>query len=620
MPTPVTITLTAQSGWDTIPTGGLNVAGFASDGGIGAIPGWGIGNNPNNEGGMQFAITLPNYPDTYGPYSINSTSITLDPTGTSSGNQPNAYGINVNVDPSNRGFAMTGGVDGLHIATTVGSTGGSSTAYGNVYATHVVTEHKSGSTANLGAHVVNVQVDSGATATNVYGLESTGSFASGANITNYTGVSIAPTGAATITGSIHGIQVDMSGLTGVSSGNLIAMELSTGKLKTNGNFTPASNAGASNYNEFDNTLHIASGSPISGTDCFTNVLGGQLSASDNFTTNGTNRYGLGFVGMTAGTQLGVATGKTVDNLVSNAAGIDISTDGGSLPSGGTLTNMTAVLAGIFSDTSSPGVLTVTNAYGFRVRNVASGFSLSSSATNAWGVSIEDAGCKNLFAGQVQLGNGSAATPAIAFSSDATTGMYTDGSGTLGLTASGHASVGITNNGSQANLNIGSGATGSTAFINFHSGSNSSNWPYLAANGSAGGTSLVMNCPLNTTTGNSGGGFYIQQNIKTSGVAYFGFTSALQGLGSDDTRAQVWLDNADLVLGPDNTYDIGLAGSTNIRPRKVAVGTAVIVPLVTMSTTGSTPANPPSGSITLFFDGTNLKFVNSSGTVKTITAV
>lgn len=209
---------------------------------------------------------------------------------------------------------------------------------------------------------------------------------SSGDVTNYTGLSVNPNLTGTNT-NIYGLdinlnntadqivggKIDVSNATS-SVGRKVAFNASGGSISLNGGIVET----ISNYpslvdfgNLFTSNFHVASGTPITGTD-FIGTNGSGLSLfEDNF---GSSAFGLGYVSNAYAGQVSVKSGKTVDKFSEVIAG-------GSYPAastGGTITD--AYMFRAFGLVNGGGSLNVTNSYGFYLDNNVGGFS----ATNNWG--------------------------------------------------------------------------------------------------------------------------------------------------------------------------------------------------------------------------------------------
>lgn len=599
------------------PNSAGTVTGFDSSTNLGSIPNSAVSLNALTLGAISFAATdLPNFPDGQGDYQINGTSAIIKPTGNSSGNRPNLYVMSNIIDPNNAGFNMSGGADGLQIDTLVGSVGGASVNYGPINSTNASIQQKSGTASNIGAHLVSVQVDAAATVSGtVFGLKSTATL--NGTVANYVGVSITPSGSSAISSAATGLSIDMSGLSGIATGSAKALDITSGSINLHGDFTTTSNQGALPYNVYGSGFHVTAN--LTGTTMILNSLGSStIVDAGKSVVSGTSPFPFSMAASTAGTRMRLLAGASVDSYVSQSAGLQI--DAASV---GTLTDMNAYIAGI--DRSLGTGQAITNAYGFRV--LSGTFSLSgTNTTNAWGVSIEDSGAKNLFAGQVQHSVGALATPALAFIGHLNDGIFyrsltSNNVGTgpamgkaskqyLSL-STGWVNIGNPEDGGSVGLQFPTTTSGAVPHnIIIHSGNNlQQTWGYNGGN-----ASMLWQAGLNSSA------------PLNQANAFMAFGSADSLVGGDSGVGTLWIEYADLTFAPDadgtlvggepRGGDIGLIrnGSSNAffsrRPRNIAMGGFLQMREQT------TPANPPAGNQRLFLDSADqkLKRVDSAGTV------
>ena len=189
-----------------------------------------------------------------------------------------------------------------------------------------------------------------------------------------------------------GFKVDFSSTTPTAS-RAIGLEITDASIQQTHTFETASNNPnlVDSGNVLRNTFQVQSGSPITGTDVILNNAAGFIQLNDDHSGSalGLGISSVGFISQIAGS--GTATADSV-NL--SLAGLAID----STSTGGTVTE-TSLYKGLILDFG--GTINLTNVYGLRIDD--GNNTLSSNATNAWGISVEDTGAENYLAKSLVIG-------------------------------------------------------------------------------------------------------------------------------------------------------------------------------------------------------------------------
>lgn len=213
---------------------------------------------------------------------------------------------------------------------------------------------------------------------------------------NYTGINIVPTGTGSI-GSVSGINIDMTGVTAADTeaGGPTAISSNFGSISINASPQLISSQSFQVGNRVEAEFVIPSGSPVTGTDSIGNDFAGDLNAQDDL-ADGPTAGIVGWTGVGFISELLVGTGKTVDtaNMFLAAAALPAPT--GSDTDGGTITNLSMIKTA--PPLSEGGTISVTN---LKALNVSGTF--VGSATNVWGLYVQDTGLNNYIGGKLGIG-------------------------------------------------------------------------------------------------------------------------------------------------------------------------------------------------------------------------
>lgn len=201
------------------------------------------------------------------------------------------------------------------------------------------------------------------------------------------GLEVTPT---TTSNSIKGVSVNLSGAT--STDRPVGLEVEGGSLSSFLEFTTTSSVPAlvDSGNIIRPVFKVASGSPISGTDVIMSNLSGFMDIRDNMSYSALE---LGAVSVGFVSQVAVASGKTLAkaSMCLGALAVEGTSAGGTLNQASVF-NATAVNFG--------GSLNVTNLYGYHMEAGS-----SATATNTWGICIDDTGAENYLAKSLMISGG-----------------------------------------------------------------------------------------------------------------------------------------------------------------------------------------------------------------------
>jgi hypothetical protein len=214
--------------------------------------------------------------------------------------------------------------------------------------------------------------------------------------TTIEGVSFVPSGSYT---DATGLKVDLSSAT--ITNRPVGLDINGGTLNSNVSFTTVSNIPTlvDSGNVIRPVFEVEAGSVITNTDVILNNMAGFMNFNDDYNKNTTTGLGVASVGFVS--QVAAASGALVEDISMSLAGLSID----STSAGGTITDAHLYKGSVLD--IGGGSLLITNLYGLRIdggSNV-----LSSNATNAWGISIEDTGAENYLAKSLKIGGVSKAT-------------------------------------------------------------------------------------------------------------------------------------------------------------------------------------------------------------------
>lgn len=204
---------------------------------------------------------------------------------------------------------------------------------------------------------------------------------------SFVGLNIAPNGGATLTDP-QGININLGSVGTTNPQGAVGLS-SDSRIQVNATTTLRSAQTFQIGSRLENLFHIPSGSPVTGTDSLGVNIAGDFSAEDNV-ANGPIGLGFSSVGFIA--SVGVAAGKTVDN-------INVFLPAASLPdpgytTGGSITDFHMIRT--FPPLAQGGTATITNLYGFKIDSLFGDF--AAAATNAWGIYLDSTGIKNKLLG------------------------------------------------------------------------------------------------------------------------------------------------------------------------------------------------------------------------------
>ncbi len=196
------------------------------------------------------------------------------------------------------------------------------------------------------------------------------------------------------------------------------MRINNGSTQLNANFDTGiypvqSTGGPIGLNSIGGTLHIASGFPITGGNFgIGNNLGIGIIAEDDMPPDSTG-LGLGFTMNGFLTQIGIASGKTMDSLTFMGAGAQNAVLGN-----GTFNEINLFRAiGILPGAGA----TINNLYGFKIDALLS----AASPTNVWGFFCDDINAENYLGKSLAIGTSSkkVSNVAIGFEVDQSKNTY-----------------------------------------------------------------------------------------------------------------------------------------------------------------------------------------------------
>jgi len=350
-------------------------AGFDSITGVlTEVPGYTFDDIGSFQIGAQNSITIPSGTDDY-------ISISISPTVANVGID-NLTGVQLNspineVVTNYHGFQVFGyGTQAPENFTGYLSQPGYSETTVNV--THFSASGSANSTANL----TGFSMTSGSDADVINGVD----IACNGDATSVTGIRIVPGGAYTDT---TGIKVDLSSATSVN--RPVGLDITQGSISSNISFTtePSNPNIVDSGNIIRPIFTVEASSPITETDVLMNNLAGFMQFSDDFTKSSILGLGVSSTGFVS--QVAADAGVTADevSMMTAALAIDITS------SGGTINDLSLIKTQAFN---FGGSLTVDNLYGVRVKD-----GISPLATNAYGISVEDAGADNFLAKSLTIG-------------------------------------------------------------------------------------------------------------------------------------------------------------------------------------------------------------------------
>lgn len=288
---------------------------------------------------------------------------------------------------------------------------------------------------------------------------------------------------ATVTGSLHGLNIDLNGSSSTSENNGISISMgnatssggdatalrldigtatdnnpqgprsiqANGRIEISGLTNLVSAQGFQIGSRLEHAFQVPDGSPVTGTDALAVNIAGDLIIQDSIAATG---FGLGLSSVGFIASMGVAATKTVDT-------INVFLPASTLPdpgftTGGTVTNFSMIRT--FAPVQQGGSLTIANLYGLKIDSLTGAF--HSAAVNAWGIYVEDPLLHNHFEGLVDMGflqlNGST-SGVLSHRAAATTTNHTltwpSAQGTGALTNDGSGNLSWASGGSGANTSL-----------------------------------------------------------------------------------------------------------------------------------------------------------------------
>lgn len=205
-------------------------------------------------------------------------------------------------------------------------------------------------------------------------------------VADFNGVNISPNG--TVTGNANGININMDNITDSNPQGAVAIQ-SGGRISVNGSSNLVSAQQFQIGSRLEHVFLIPNGSPVTGTDSLGVNLAGDLLAQDNIALG---PLGLGYISVSALTDMGVAVGKTVASTTALLAGVALPDPG--YTTGGAITDVNMVR--IIPPLSEGGTAVITNLYAVKLDELFGPF--GTGVTNAYGLYFNDSSIQNIIGG------------------------------------------------------------------------------------------------------------------------------------------------------------------------------------------------------------------------------
>lgn len=207
---------------------------------------------------------------------------------------------------------------------------------------------------------------------------------------------VSASSAVSSSGSVTGINIDMSGASGGTNPQGVIGIESNARVSVNATTNLISGQTVQIGNRVQSSLNVPSGSPVTGTDALCNNFAGDFVAQDNVAL-GPVGIGINSVGFIA--TLAVAATKTVDSFTVFLPAASLADPG--FTTGGNITDFNQIR--IFPPLPQGGTANITNAYAIKMDSLFGDY--STAATNTWGLYL-DADSENYIKGSLNIAGSS----------------------------------------------------------------------------------------------------------------------------------------------------------------------------------------------------------------------
>jgi hypothetical protein len=350
-------------------------AGFDSTTGVlTEVPGYTFDDDGALQIGAQNSITIPAGITDY-------SSISISPTVANTG-LANLSGIQLN-SPINQSVTNYNGFQAFGYGTSAPD---NFTGYlsqpGYTGSPVNITHFSASGSADCTGNFIGLGVTSSSDADDITGVN----ISTSGNSTNLVGVELIPSGTHT---DATGLKIDLSSAT--ITNRPVGIDVTGGTVSATTTITtsPSLPQLVDSANIIRPIFEVESGSPITGTDVIMNNFAGFMQFSDDHSGSALD-IGVSSVGFVS--QVAADAGATADKISMLTAGLAVD----STSANGTVTDAHLIRA--FGLTFPGGLLNIDNIYGLKIEN-----SISSLATNAYGISVEDTSADNFLAKSLTIG-------------------------------------------------------------------------------------------------------------------------------------------------------------------------------------------------------------------------
>lgn len=207
---------------------------------------------------------------------------------------------------------------------------------------------------------------------------------------------VSASSAVSTSGSVTGINIDMSGASGGTNPQGIIGIESNARLSINATTNLVSGQTVQIGNRVESLLNVPAGSAVTGSDALCNNFAGDFVARDNVAL-GPIGIGINSVGFIA--TLAVAATKTVDSFTVFLPAASLADPG--FTTGGNITDFNQIR--IFPPLPQGGTANITNAYAIKIDSLFGDY--STAATNTWGLYL-DTDAENYIKGSLNIAGSS----------------------------------------------------------------------------------------------------------------------------------------------------------------------------------------------------------------------
>lgn len=268
-----------------------------------------------------------------------------------------------------------------------------------------------------------------------HGLNLTPNFHTGFTLRSFTGVDINPQISVPVTDDVSGLRISLQNINAGTSLTGISVNVNgstsndpqgpksieaQGRIDVNTTNDLISGQTFQIGNRIESLLHVAPGSPVTGTDSLGNNFAGDLEAEDDL---GLGPIGIGWNSVGFIASVAIAAGKTVDKATVFLPAMSLP-DPGSFATGGAITDLGMIR--VYAPLAQGGTAVFGDVYGLQINPE---FGNLPGTTGNWGVWVGDTNADNWFAKDVVIG-GTTGKPTASAALDVTGNSLLNGTVTI----------------------------------------------------------------------------------------------------------------------------------------------------------------------------------------------